>query len=52
MDAKDAGFDDSFIYEEIELDRHERDLPMENLMKEEALEAFKLWNAKTDRVEY
>ena len=49
-DAADIGFDDDFIYTEIALPLENRKLPMIQLLRSEALQAFKLWkenNAKT-----
>ena len=54
-DRKDAaviGFDDDFIYEELNLKPSERQKPSEVLMREEALEAFRLWQEKEDKTEY
>ena len=51
-DASKAGFDDSFIYEEIAQPCLERKIPMIPLMREEALEAFRLWDEKRDKVPY
>ncbi len=51
-DAADAGFDDSFIYQEIALDPARRRLKSEQLLRPEALRTFEAWKAKTDRVEY
>ena len=54
-DRKDAaaiGFDDDFIYEEISLKPTERQKPCELLMHDAALEAFRLWQSKTDKTEY
>lgn len=51
-DAKDIGFDDSFIYDEFAKPREERKLPSEVMLRDEALEAFRLWNEKKDKVEY
>ena len=54
-DRKDAaaiGFDDYFIYKEIEVEPQYRKKPSEILLRNEALEAFKLWNTKTDKIEY
>ena len=50
--AKNIGFDDSFIYDELELKPEDRKLPSEILLHNEALTAFKAWAAKEDRVEY
>lgn len=51
-DAKEIGFDDSFIYDEMSLPLEKRKLPAENLMKTEALHAFNLWRDKDDKIEY
>lgn len=51
-DAKNIGFDDSFIYEELELPRDRRRLPSELLLSDEAAEAFRMWMEKDDKVEY
>jgi tRNA(Arg) A34 adenosine deaminase TadA len=52
VDAANIGFDDQFIYEEIELDLHKRKLPTEQMLQDEAIEAFKEWQSKTDKIEY
>jgi guanine deaminase len=51
-DAAAIGFDDQFIYNEIELNITDRHLPTEQLLQEEALVAFKEWQSKTDKIEY
>src|ERR1035437_7041037 len=51
-DAAAIGFDDQFIYEEIELNYADRQLSTEQLLQEEALIAFKEWEQKTDKIEY
>jgi guanine deaminase len=51
-DAKDIGFDDAFIYREMELPISERNLSYESLLRDEALQAFNLWRDKTDKIEY
>lgn len=51
-DAAAIGFDDQFIYEEIELNYNERQLPTEQMLNEEALVAFKEWEQKSDKIEY
>jgi guanine deaminase len=51
-DAAAAGFDDQFIYDEIELDFGARKIPFEQVGQSAALEAFRLWDAKTDRIDY
>ena len=51
-DAKNIGFDDSFIYDELALPRQERKLASEILLHDEAMEAFRLWDRKEDKIEY
>ncbi|MDE6003598.1 MAG: nucleoside deaminase [Prevotella sp.] len=54
-DRKDAariGFDDDFIYQELELQPQYRKKPSEILMQAEARRAFDLWMQKTDKTEY
>lgn len=54
-DRKDAaaiGFDDDFIYKEIELPAYRRNKPSEIIMREEAMKAFRMWREKTDKTEY
>ncbi len=52
LDAADAGFDDSFIYKELELDKSQRRLKAEELLPEEAKAAFEAWKQNTDKIEY
>jgi guanine deaminase len=42
-DAAQAGFDDALIYRELAKPHSERTLPMQQLMREEALAAFQAW---------
>ena len=51
-DAADIGFDDDFIYKEIEVQPQYRKKPSEILLRNEALEVFKQWTEKTDKTEY
>lgn len=51
-DAKDIGFDDSFIYEQIDLKPEDRSIPSKEIFREEALSAFKMWKEKDDKIEY
>ena len=52
VDAKNIGFDDSFIYDELELKPSERHLPSESLLRTEAIKAFEMWDKKADKIEY
>ena len=51
-DAKEIGFDDSFIYDEMALPMEKRSLPIENLLPDEAIHTFETWRDKTDKIEY
>ena len=51
-DAKNIGFDDSFIYDELELKPEDRKLPSEILLHDEAIKAFEEWMKKEDKIEY
>ncbi|MDE3058152.1 MAG: nucleoside deaminase [Bacteroidota bacterium] len=51
-DAARIGFDDLFIYEEMEHAFAERKIPMVQMMREEALTVFREWEAKQDKVRY
>ena len=51
-DAANIGFDDSFIYDEIDLAPQDRKLPSEVLLHDEAIKTFEAWANKTDKVEY
>lgn len=51
-DAKNIGFDDSFIYDEIKLDYTQRKIPNIQIMRNEAIKAFEDWTNKDDKIEY
>jgi tRNA(Arg) A34 adenosine deaminase TadA len=51
-DAAKIGFDDDFIYQEIALTPEKREKPSEILLRDEALEAFRMWEEKEDKTEY
>jgi len=52
LDAASIGFDDSFIYEELREMHSRRRIPAIQMMREEALAAFRHWMEKQDRVHY
>lgn len=52
QDAKEAGFDDSFIYTELSLEPGERSLKSETFLRSEAFKAFEDWKKKADKTEY
>ncbi|MEO7961017.1 MAG: nucleoside deaminase [Ginsengibacter sp.] len=51
-DAASAGFDDSFIYQEINQPVNDRKIPMKNISREQALKVFIQWGNKTDKSIY
>lgn len=51
-DAARAGFDDDFIYHEIDLPISERRVPTEHLPHAEAEEPLHVWSQKPDRAAY
>jgi tRNA(Arg) A34 adenosine deaminase TadA len=51
-DASKIGFDDSLIYREIAQARSKRKIPMVQMMREEALVAFRAWESKANKIEY
>ena len=52
QDAAGVGFDDAFIYRELDLKPEDRSLKSERLLSDEAAAAFREWAAKPDKVEY
>lgn len=51
-DAAGIGFDDAFLYREMVLPPDERIIPSARLLADEALEAFRAWEAKPDKTPY
>lgn len=51
-DAKEIGFDDSFIYDEIALPPNRRHLHSEVLLDNEAIRAFEMWDRDENRIKY
>jgi len=51
-DAKNIGFDDSFIYDELEKPNKNRSIPAIQIMQHEAMKAFEDWKQKKDKTEY
>ena len=52
VDAANAGFDDSFIYEEINIPLSERSIPANQMMQADALDIFKNWIEMENKIEY
>ena len=51
-DAAKVGFDDEYIYEEIEKNFEHRQMKLVNLMRDAGLKVFQNWTNKTDKTEY
>lgn len=51
-DAAAAGFDDAFIYEELERPLDARRIPMQQLLRDESLEIFSLWKRQENKTAY
>ena len=52
VDAARIGFDDDHIYREVALPLADRAIPVERLLAEEGLAAFKAWQDKPDKIVY
>jgi len=51
-DASKIGFNDSLIYRELAQPHAARKIPMTQLMRDEALAAFREWQSKPDKIAY
>lgn len=51
-DAREIDFADDFIYDEMDKPLENRSVPIIPMLRDEALETFRLWSEKTDKVEY
>ncbi len=51
-DARKIDFDDSLIYTELHKNIDKRKIPMIQILRNEALKAFELWDKKKDKVKY
>ncbi len=51
-DAAKIAFDDEEIYREVALPIRRRKLIMKPLLRSEALQAFREWSEKTDKIPY
>ena len=52
VDAKAIGFDDSFIYEQLDLSEEKRSIPVVKMLRDEAIKAFQTWQETEDKTEY
>ena len=51
-DAKKINFDDSLIYYEFSKKMEDRKIPIKQMLRDEALKAFEIWDKKKDKIEY
>lgn len=51
-DAAEVGFDDSAIYAEFSQPHAKRDIPMIRVVREDALTAFRAWEAHPGKIHY
>ena len=51
-DAASIGFDDEHIYQQLPLERHERDIPMIQGIRDVGMQPFQEWSEKLDRTSY
>jgi guanine deaminase len=51
-DAAAAGFDDSFLYEEMKRPVNQRKIPTVKLLSEKAISSFDAWRAQVGRIDY
>jgi len=51
-DAKNIDFDDSFIYLEIPKKIGDRKIKMTQMLRDDALKAFEIWDKKVDKIKY
>jgi tRNA(Arg) A34 adenosine deaminase TadA len=51
-DAANIGFDDDFIYKELNLSMEKRSMSMVQILQTKGLEVFKNWMIKIDKIKY
>lgn len=51
-DAEKINFSDNLIYNEINLNPHERTIPAEQHLRDKAIVAFKLWENSDNKISY
>jgi tRNA(Arg) A34 adenosine deaminase TadA len=51
-DAAQVGFDDSFIYDQLALPLGSRNIEMIQIMREQALQAFREWETSQTKIRY
>lgn len=51
-DAKAIDFDDSFIYDQLDLSYSDRSIRCDHFMRDRAIKAFEKWASKSDKTPY
>lgn len=51
-DAANIQFDDQFIYEELDKEFADREIPFARLLRKDAVKVFEKWASKNDKTEY
>ena len=51
-DADKIDFSDALIYQELNKSIKERKIPMHQMMRDDALKAFDMWDKKEDKIKY
>ena len=51
-DASEIGFDDAFLYRELAQPHSQRVIPMVQMMREQALAAFRAWEEQPNKIPY
>ena len=52
VDAQKIDFSDAMIYEELNKTIEDRKIPMHQMMRDDALKAFDMWDKKEDKIKY
>jgi tRNA(Arg) A34 adenosine deaminase TadA len=52
IDAEEIGFSDALIYEEFNKKLEERIIPIQSILRKEAIKVFKEWKDKDDKIIY
>jgi hypothetical protein len=50
--AEEIGFSDALIYEEFNKKLEERIIPIQSILRKEAIKVFKEWKDKDDKIIY
>ena len=51
-DAAEAGFDDSFLYDEVKRPVDQRRIPIHQMLHDEAIASFDAWRSSAQRIDY